>query len=234
MNGKKRKVIILSGGMDSLVALALNAPDINQGRIICLTFNYGSRHNRQEILAAERIAKHYSVEHLVFELPFIHEHFKSALLDKESSEDIPLGHYEDISMQKTVVPFRNGIMLSIAVGLAESREFDSVVIGSHAGDHAIYPDCRDNFYFPFFEAVKSGTYRAIDIEFPFISMRKSQIAMLGHQLFVPFEMSYSCYQGRELHCGECGTCTERKEAFRLIGVRDPTKYESHEKEKPVN
>ena len=137
----------------------------------------------------------------------------------------PEGHYADPSMSKTVVPFRNGIMLSIAAGYAESLEAEAVILGNHFGDHAIYPDCRVSFIEPMKEAIKQGTYAKIELLSPFASIDKTEIVRIGTKLGVPYELTYSCYKGTEHHCGKCGTCYERKEAFSLANVSDPTIYQ---------
>ena len=137
----------------------------------------------------------------------------------------PEGHYADPTMKKTVVPFRNGIMLSIAAGYAESLGASQVILGNHFGDHAIYPDCRKDFITPMAEAIKHGTYGEIALLSPFCEVDKTEIAKIGASLGVPFELTWSCYKGGDKHCGKCGTCVERIEAFRLAGVIDLTAYE---------
>jgi 7-cyano-7-deazaguanine synthase len=149
--------------------------------------------------------------------------FKSDLL--RSGGDIPEGHYAEESMKKTVVPFRNGIMLSIAAGFAESIGADAVTIAAHSGDHAIYPDCREPFMRAMGEAMEQGTYAGIKLLRPFIDMDKAAIARRGAELGVDFAETWSCYKGGEIHCGVCGTCVERREAFLLAGLQDPTVYE---------
>jgi 7-cyano-7-deazaguanine synthase len=137
---------------------------------------------------------------------------------------IPKGHYEQATMRETVVPFRNGIMLAVAAGFAESRGAEAVVIAAHIGDHAIYPDCREEFLRAMADAVHLGTYANVEILRPFISMTKAEIVRRGHALNIDFTHTWSCYVGGEVHCGECGTCVERREAFALAGLRDPTVY----------
>jgi 7-cyano-7-deazaguanine synthase len=127
-------------------------------------------------------------------------------------------------MKKTVVPFRNGIMLAIAAGFAESICATGLVIAAHAGDHAIYPDCREAFMQAMAEAIQLGTYAGIKLIRPFIAMTKAQIAARGAQLGVDYLQTWSCYVGGEIHCGECGTCVERREAFIVAGIPDPTEY----------
>jgi 7-cyano-7-deazaguanine synthase len=129
-------------------------------------------------------------------------------------------------MKQTVVPFRNAIMLAIAAGLAESRGASALVIAAHAGDHAIYPDCRETFMLAMAEAMREGTYAGIELLRPFIAMDKAAIVREGHRLNVPFEDTWSCYVGGQVHCGSCGTCVERREAFTKAGVGDPTIYAS--------
>ena len=129
-------------------------------------------------------------------------------------------------MKKTVVPFRNGIMLAIAAGFAESREAHALVIAAHAGDHAIYPDCREEFMRAMGDGIRLGTYAGIELRRPFIAMTKAQIAARGAVLGVDYAQTWSCYVGGEIHCGECGTCVERREAFELAGTADPTVYAS--------
>jgi 7-cyano-7-deazaguanine synthase len=152
----------------------------------------------------------------------MNELFKSDLL--KSGGEIPDGHYEEESMRQTVVPFRNGIMLSIAAGIAESAGVEGLVIAAHAGDHAIYPDCRESFMRAMDEAICEGTYARVKVLRPFIKMDKGQIARRGHELGVDFSKTWSCYKGGEIHCGTCGTCIERREAFLLAKVDDPTMY----------
>jgi 7-cyano-7-deazaguanine synthase len=143
----------------------------------------------------------------------------------KSGGAIPDGHYEEPSMKSTVVPFRNGIMLAVSCGLAESLEADALVIAAHSGDHAIYPDCREPFMEAMAAAMKHGTYASIELLRPFIDCDKTEIVRRGEALTVDYAMTWSCYKGGEIHCGKCGTCVERQEAFRLAGVADPTVYE---------
>lgn len=216
-------LVVLSGGMDSAVVLGV-VRSVNEAKDVeTITFNYGSKHNSRENEAAKKLAEHYGVKNTLVSLPFVNELFKSDLL--QSGGDIPEGHYADPSMKKTVVPFRNGIMLSIAAGYAESIGAKMVLIGNHAGDHAIYPDCRSEFMNNFSAAIKAGTYAEVLLERPYENATKTDIARLGAHLGVPFALTYSCYKGGEKHCGKCGTCFERKEAFRDSGVADPTEYE---------
>ncbi|MES2570714.1 MAG: 7-cyano-7-deazaguanine synthase QueC, partial [Verrucomicrobiota bacterium] len=204
-----RVVVLLSGGMDSVAALY--EARRHHHVVACLSFDYGSKHNAREIPFARHHAGRFEVAHLTIPLEFIAEHFASDLL--KSGGAIPKGHYEEESMKKTVVPFRNGIMMAIAAGFAESRGAQGLVIAAHSGDHAIYPDCREDFMRAMGDAVRLGTYAGIEIIRPFIAMTKADIALRGTELGVDFAQTWSCYQGGTLHCGECGTCVERREAF---------------------
>ena len=215
-------IIVLSGGMDSTTALSW-ALDQNIKVDALLSFWYGSKHNDREWESALKVADFYEKAIFRCRLDFIAELFKSDLL--QSGDAIPEGHYADPSMKKTVVPFRNGIMLAIAAGFAESYESDGVVLGNHFGDHAIYPDCRTQFIDPMREAIKHGTYKNIELISPFANMTKADIVNIGSRIGTPYHLTYSCYNGREKHCGKCGTCYERIEAFQIAGVNDPTEYE---------
>jgi 7-cyano-7-deazaguanine synthase len=216
----EKAIVTLSGGLDSATLLYWSTKRYD---VSAVTFDYGSKHNLKEQAAAKELARRAGVHHNLIELPFINNLFKSDLL--RSGGSIPEGHYEDSSMRRTVVPFRNGIMLSIAIGFAESLEAGTVLYAAHAGDHAIYPDCRPAFLRAISEAGRAGTYLGVEIKDPFIDLRKKDIVLLGNDMRVPFEITYSCYKGGEIHCGKCGTCVERKEAFRLAGIKDPTTYD---------
>ncbi len=215
----KKSLIILSGGMDSVTLLYDRKDEI----AVAVTFDYGSNHNKREEEFAKYHCEKLGIEHITIPLTFIHDYFKSSLLEGASA--IPEGHYEDETMKSTVVPFRNGIMLSVACGLAESRELEKVLIANHFGDHAIYPDCRKGFIDAMSEAMKCGTYKGITIDAPYTTITKTDIAKIGKSLGIDYSKTYSCYKGGEKHCGKCGTCVERKEALRDAGIEDPTEYE---------
>lgn len=216
---KKDSIIILSGGMDSVTLLHYRKDRI----ALAVSFDYGSNHNAREIECARKQCEMLGIEHLVIPLEFMGKYFKSSLL--EGAEEIPEGHYADDNMKSTVVPFRNGIMLSIACGLAESRGLLHVMMANHGGDHAIYPDCRPEFVASMSDAMRNGTYEGVDILAEFTNITKSDIARLGKRLGVDYSLTYSCYKGGEKHCGKCGTCVERKEAMAQAGIEDPTDYE---------
>ena len=212
--------VLLSGGMDSVTALhhAAREHDV----VSALSFDYGSKHNASEIPCAQWHVAQLGVPHTVIALPFVNDHFASDLL--QSGGEIPDGHYAEENMKRTVVPFRNGIMLSIAAGFAESRGAEGLVIAAHSGDHAIYPDCREPFMQAMSDAIRLGTYVEIEVLRPFINTDKTGIARLGAELGVDFARTWSCYKGGATHCGTCGTCVERREAFLLAGIGDPTPY----------
>ncbi len=215
-------IVLVSGGMDSVTALYEAAAHLEV--VAGLSFDYGSKHNARELPFAAHHCGKLGVRHEVVSLGFINELFASDLL--RSGGEIPEGHYEAENMKQTVVPFRNGILLAVAAGYAESIGAEGIVIAAHSGDHAIYPDCRETFMGPISEAIRAGTYAGIEVLRPFIAMRKEDIAVTGAKGGVDFAMTWSCYKGGRLHCGKCGTCIERKEAFALAGLGDPTEYEA--------
>lgn len=212
--------VLLSGGMDSVAVLydAMRTHEV----VACLSFDYGAKHNHREIPFAVFHSEKNGIQHHTVPLDFMDGLFKSDLL--KSGGDIPEGHYAEANMKSTVVPFRNGIMLSIAAGFAESVEAEGLVIAAHSGDHAVYPDCREDFMKSMGDAIQAGTYANISLLRPFISMRKEDIAKRGDELGVDFSQTWSCYKGGEVHCGKCGTCVERREAFVIAGLVDPTEY----------
>ncbi|HVU33535.1 MAG TPA: 7-cyano-7-deazaguanine synthase QueC [Opitutaceae bacterium] len=213
-------VVLCSGGMDSVTALhwAHRGHEV----VAALSFDYGSKHNHREIPFAAEHARQLGLRHEVIELGFVDRLFTSDLL--RSGGDVPDGHYAAENMKQTVVPFRNAIMLSIACGFAESVGAAALVIAAHTGDHTIYPDCRESFMRAMAEAMQTGTYAGIQLLRPFIAHTKAQIAAEGARLGVDFSHTWSCYKGGAVHCGTCGTCVERREAFRDAGLADPTAY----------
>lgn len=215
---QKDSILVLSGGMDSVTMLH----EYKDRIALAVTFDYGSLHNAREIECARINCRNLGIEHLVIPLAFIGKYFKSALLD--TPEAIPEGSYDDDNMKSTVVPFRNGIMLAVACGLAESRDLRHVMLANHSGDHAIYPDCRPGFVDAMSEAMSEGTYEHITIIAPYTGITKNEIACHGRDLGVDYSLTYSCYRGEEAHCGKCGTCRERREALAFAGIDDPTNY----------
>jgi len=216
---REQTVVLYSGGLDSTVLLYHKQAE---GREVhALAVSYGQRHGR-EIVAAEAICKMSGIHFQVADIPAVGSILRSALTD--TSIDVPQGHYEDESMRATVVPNRNMIMLAIATGHAASIGAREVAYAAHAGDHAIYPDCRPGFYHAMRRAIAVCHWDVIDLDDPFIGMTKAEIVQRGDKLGVPFQYTWSCYQGGETHCGVCGTCVERREAFAVAGVPDPTVY----------
>ena len=213
-------VVLLSGGLDSVTALYHAAREHEV--IAALSFDYGSKHNPCELPMAAHHCQHLNVPHFISPLTFMNEFFKSDLL--QTGGAIPDGHYEAESMKQTVVPFRNGIMLSIAGGFAESHGAQGVILAAHSGDHAIYKDCREEFLQPMATALQEGTDACIQLLRPFVAINKGEIVQEGIKLGIDYATTWSCYKGGETHCGTCGTCFERREAFVLAGVEDPTDY----------
>ena len=214
----KDSVIVLSGGMDSVTLLYDRRNEI----ALAVTFDYGSNHNRREAELARMHCERLGIEHILIPLEFIHRYFKSSLL--EGADAVPEGHYESDNMKSTVVPFRNGIMLAIACGIAESRGLMHVMIANHSGDHAIYPDCRAGFVEAMSAAMSAGTYDGVTVVAPYTNISKTDIARRGAMLGIDYAETYSCYKGGAKQCGKCGTCVERKEALRDAGIEDKTEY----------
>ncbi|MCR4680873.1 MAG: 7-cyano-7-deazaguanine synthase QueC [Bacteroidales bacterium] len=215
----KDAVIIYSGGMDSTTMLYEFQSEI----ALAVTFDYDSTQNAREREFAVMHCKRLGIKHLIIPLDFMHQYFKSSLLG--NPEDIPEGNYDDENMKSTVVPFRNGIMLSIACGLAESNGLKRVMIANHSGDHAIYPDCRPDFVQAMSEAMSAGTYENVTVFAPYTLLSKKDIALHGKALGLDYSETYSCYKGGAHHCGKCGTCRERREALQEAGVEDKTVYD---------
>ena len=216
---EKDSLIVVSGGMDSITLLY----DMKDRIAMGVSFDYGSNHNAREIPYAEMHCKRLGIKHITIKLDFMHQYFKSSLL--EGADAIPEGHYDDENMKSTVVPFRNGIMLAIATGLAESNRLKNVMLANHAGDHAIYPDCRPEFVEAMGRATEAGTYGGIRVLAPYTNITKTDIARRGKELGIDYTETWSCYKGGQKHCGKCGTCTERREALAEAGIEDHTEYE---------
>ena len=215
----RNSLIALSGGVDSTTLLYEYREEI----ACAVGFDYGSKHNARELAAAKAICRELEIPYLIIPLAFIEEYFRSDLL--LSGGEMQLGDYSEENMSSTVVPFRNGIMLSVLAGLAESRDLQQVLIANHFGDHAIYPDCRESFVKPMGEAITAGTSNGVKLVAPYTALTKTEIVARGTRLGVPYGKTYSCYQGGERHCGRCGTCRERHDAFVANGLEDPTLYE---------
>ncbi|MBQ2525634.1 MAG: 7-cyano-7-deazaguanine synthase QueC [Bacteroidales bacterium] len=211
-----KAILIYSGGLDSTTLLYEYKDEIS----LAVTFDYGAKHGAREIECAKYNCNKLGIKHLIIPLDFMGKYFRSNLL--ESGGEIPEGNYDEENMRSTVVPFRNGIMLAVAAGLAESYDLDTVLLANHSGDHSIYPDCRPSFIDAFDSATKEGTYNGVRVVSPYCNITKRDIALRGRKFGIDYSKTYSCYKGGEVHCGCCGTCRERKEA--LEGF-DPTVYE---------
>lgn len=215
----KDSLIVVSGGMDSITLLY----DMKERIALGVSFDYGSNHNAREIPLAEMHCRRLGIRHITINLGFMQEHFKSSLLS--GADAIPEGHYADENMKSTVVPFRNGIMLSVAAGLAESNGLKYIMMANHGGDHTIYPDCRPEFVEAMDKAVMNGTYINVRVLAPYTGITKADIARKGALLGIDYSETWSCYKGGDKHCGKCGTCVERKEALAEAGITDTTDYE---------
>lgn len=214
----KNGLIVLSGGMDSITMLY----DFQDKIKMAISFDYGSNHNMREIPFAKLHCRRLKIKHYTIHLGFMHKHFKSSLL--EGADAVPNGKYNEENMKSTVVPFRNGIMLSIAAGIAESHGLNAVYIANHAGDHAIYPDCTPAFVDAISKATEAGTYNNLKIIAPYTNITKTDIAKKGKALGIDYNETWSCYKGGNAHCGTCATCNERKMALRAAGIDDRTIY----------
>lgn len=219
---RNKTVLSYSGGLDSSVLLYKLLSEGDE--VHCLNFQYGSKHNETERQKAKAICAQNSVPFIDIELPFVNKLFNSDLL--KSGNDLPLGHYSEASMKQTVVPGRNTIMLSIAIGYAESIKAQRIAIANHADDHGTYPDTRPEWVVSMSLVAYHGTFERIKLYAPFTHFLKSDICVLGEKLNVPFKETWTCYAGGTVHCGECGACTSRKEAFENANIPDPTEYQT--------
>ena len=215
----KDSIIVVSGGMDSITLLY----DYKDRIALAVSFDYGSNHNAKELPLAEMHCKRLGIPHITIPLMFMKDYFKSSLL--EGAEAIPEGNYDEENMKSTVVPFRNGIMLSVACGLAETHHLKHVMMANHSGDHPISPDCRPGFVSSMSAAIQAGTYDGVDIVAPYTNITKADIARIGKRLGIDYSETWSCYKGGEHHCGKCGTCRERREALAEAGIDDTTVYD---------
>ncbi|MGE9296352.1 MAG: 7-cyano-7-deazaguanine synthase QueC [Puniceicoccales bacterium] len=217
-----KSVIIYSGGLDSTVLL-YHLREAG-AELAALSVNYGQRHAR-EIDCARRFCAELGIEHREADLrslaPLLGD---NSLTDRDVA--VPHGHYTEATMKATVVPNRNMIMLSVAAGWAISQKADNVAYAAHSGDHAIYPDCRTEFADALDAAIRLADWHEVSLYRPFVQMTKADIVARGAELGVPFDRTWSCYEGGSLHCGQCGTCIERREAFYLANVVDPTPYDT--------
>lgn len=225
----KKTILIFSGGLDSSTLLWFAI--LNGYNVHALSFNYGQRHVR-ELECAKDIAFHahqfakplgLEVTHAIIDITSFRGIFTGSS-QTDSRVDVPKGHYEDESMKLTVVPNRNMIMLSIATAFAISSKTNSITYGAHSGDHAIYPDCRPMFIYQMQRVLDICHYEPIQLKVPFMRNSKADIVRMGLKYKVPYELTYTCYEGEALACGQCGSCTERLEAFKENKVEDPIQY----------
>jgi 7-cyano-7-deazaguanine synthase len=214
-----KTVVIYSGGLDSTVLLYHLMKEKHAVR--CLGINYGQRHHR-ELQAAEQICQGLNIEYQMADLRGLRPLLACSALT--SDLEVPEGHYAADNMKLTVVPNRNMIMLSVAIGWAVNLKFDAVAYAAHSGDHTIYPDCRPEFIDLMDQAARRCDWHSVRVLRPFVDMTKADIVRHGAELNVPFDQTWSCYKGEDVHCGRCGTCVERREAFKLAEVDDPTFY----------
>lgn len=213
-----KAVLILSGGMDSTTMLY----EYKDSIAVAINFNYGSNHNQREAECARIHCKALGIELFEIDLAFIHQYFKSSLLS--GADAIPDADYAEENLKSTVVPFRNGIMLSIAAGIAESRGLKTVMMANHSGDHAIYPDCTSRFVNAMDAAIQAGTYAPVKLTAPYTGLTKADIAKRGKKLGIDYSLTYSCYRGGTNHCGTCATCRERRQSLLEAGIDDTTIY----------
>ena len=214
----KDSILILSGGVDSVTMLY----DYQDRIAMALSFDYGSNHNQRELPFAALHCKRLGIAHRVVRLDFMSQILNSSLL--EGAEAVPEGNYAEKNMRSTVVPFRNGVMLSVAVAMAENEGLSHVMMANHGGDHSVYPDCRPDFVDAFSRAAEAGTYAKVTLVAPYTNWTKTQIVARGKQLGIDYAETWSCYKGLEYHCGRCATCLERRQALADAGVEDNTVY----------
>ena len=222
-----KALVLFSGGVDSSTCLAMAVKKYGAENVIALSVSYGQKHTK-EITAANAVAEHYGVEHIKIDLSLIFQYSDSSLLS-HSDDEIPHESYAeqlektDGSPVSTYVPFRNGLFISAAASVALSKDGGVILYGAHADDSAgnAYPDCSPAFNEAMNKAVGEGSGGQVKIEAPFVGMSKSQVVKTGLELGVPYELTWSCYEGNDVPCGVCGTCLDRKAAFEANGVKDP-------------
>jgi 7-cyano-7-deazaguanine synthase len=228
-----KALVLFSGGLDSTTALALAISKYGKENVVALSISYGQKHIK-EIEASNKIARYYDVEHIFLDLAKIFEYSNCSLLSQNSDIAIPEGEYakqlqEQNGALSTYVPFRNGLFLSSAASIALSKDCDIIYYGAHADDAAgeAYPDCSVEFTKAINEAIYLGSGKKVSVVGPFVNMHKADIVKLGLELNVPYELTWSCYEGHDKACGKCGTCLDRIKAFEANGVKDPIEYEEN-------
>ena len=225
-----KKVVLLSGGVDSSTCLAVALEDCKPEDVLAVNMYYGQKHEK-EMLSARRIAVYYGVELIELDLSAIFAKSDCSLL-KGSNNAIPHASYAEQQENRgkkpvsTYVPFRNGLMLSAAASIAASVGANEIFYGAHADDAAgnAYPDCSVAFTDAINKAITEGTAGAVNVIAPFVYLNKAAVVKKGIELGVPYKMTWSCYEGGERPCGECGTCIDRKKAFEANGQKDPLQY----------
>lgn len=221
----KRTIVSLSGGPDSAVALYEAKKESEE--VLAVTFHYGAIADK-EVEIARLIARRANVKHMVVDISFLGawDMLKSSILSNADTSMPPKGSYEsDIKAAKTtIVPFRNGIMLSILAGIAESKGYDTIVYGAHFSDAWMYPDCRKEFSEPMGKAIFEGTGAKVHLNHIFSGYTKAAVFALGKEYDIPLSVTWSCYRGERLQCGQCGSCIERQRAFKQAEIEDETKY----------
>ncbi len=226
-----KALVLISGGLDSTTCLALAVKEYGNENVVGLSIFYGQRHDK-EIKAADAVCDYYKVEHITIDLSTMFQ-FSDCSLLKHSDEEIPEGAYE-LQLKETngkpvstYVPFRNGLFLSSAAAIALSKGCSKIYYGAHADDAAgnAYPDCSSDFNYAMNTAIYEGSGKQLQIEAPFIGLNKAGVVKLGLELNVPYELTWSCYEGHDKACGRCGTCIDRKKAFELNGTTDQIEYE---------
>ena len=212
-------IVVYSGGLDSFTLLN---EAIRSGKdISALSFDYGQKHSK-ELHFVEKFCTQESIDSKIVDISSIKELFQGSSLTDDI--DIPKGHYEDDSMKSTVVPNRNMILISLALGCAVTKGAEEVWFGAHAGDHAIYPDCRPEFVEKMDSVARIANYSPIAIKAPYITMSKTEILAIGLNMQLDYGLTWTCYEGKDLACGSCGACHERLESFAANNVIDPIKY----------
>lgn len=215
----KKAILIHSGGLDSSTLLY---DLLDKGyKVYTISFDYGQKH-KKELVCAVTLAKKLEIEHKIIDISSVNQVLDSTLTREDK---IPEGHYEEESMKQTVVPNRNMIMLSIATAYAVSLKIDEVYFGAHAGDHAIYPDCRLQFVKRMNLVTEIANYHPVKIIAPYLKLTKGEIVKIGKKLMVDFSLTWTCYNGRNKACGKCGACQERLEAMKFADIIDPIEYE---------
>ena len=217
-------IVLLSGGLDSTTCLALATEMADSDtRVRALSVNYGQRHRDAELAAARAVAEHYAVPHDVLDLSSWGRLIPGSALT-DAAVPVPTADYDADTMATTVVPNRNAVLLMAAAGIADAHGGGLVYTAVHGGDHHLYPDCRPEFMGAAHRTAQAATEGRVGLEAPFIRFSKADIVGVGHNLRAPLHLTWSCYEGGEEHCGTCGTCRERRDAFTTAGVPDPTTY----------